>query len=906
LLFPGSTDAAFADQYAQTVTFALLLARVEGITFEHLPLADIALQLGKKHSLMGKALSLLTEDIMGELGYLLESMLRVIGVVDWSKLDDGTGDSYLQLYEHFLELYDPELRKDTGSYYTPREVTSFMTRFVEDILRDRLKIPNGFASKHVHIVDPAMGTGTFLLNIIDRVAAAAAQDGPGAIPEQLRALTGRLIGFEKQTGPYAVAELRTYQALMHKYGTEPPASGLRYYVADTLDDPYQEPGEMGSTYEPIARSLRAASRVKRDEPVMVVLGNPPYRERAKQLGKWITSGTRRAVMTQPLPGFPQSDKDEISVQIDTPPLEAFVPPDVRSSAGAHLKHLHNLYVYFWRWATWKVFDAHPEDPAGVVAFITTSGYLTGPGFVGMREYLRKTADEGWIIDLSPEGHQPEVRTRIFPGVQHPLCIGVFVRNNRSKSDAPARIRYLSIAGTRQDKFLQLIHVHPDGENWIECSAGWREPFRPPSNPIWASFPELTDLMPWSSPGVKANRTWVHSPSEEVLRERWHRLIKADAVTQSKLFKESRDANLNSTPESIFQVGARLPPFKDDPGARPTISKYGARSFDVQYIIADPRVLNDPRPDLWRAHGAQQLYMTELHNQPLVNGPGLTFTAYIPDMHHYKGNGGGRVFPLYKDPQRRVPNVNKRVLAYLAGKLSTHVSAEDLVAYFAAVVAHPSYTARFAESLRTPGVRVPLTEERALWHEAVGLGREVIWLHTKGERFFDPEAGRPEQPPRMLEELRPKLEQAIVHHIGEMPEVIRYDCATQTLHIGAGQIRPVPVEVWEYSVGSMTVVRKWFSYRRKNPGGRRSSELDTVNSDIWLPSYDSDLIDLLNVLGRLVAIEDAQDELLTRICAAPTISVSTLTSAGALPASRGMASGRRRTNGHADQGALEFE
>src|SRR5699024_562251 len=98
--------------------------------------------------------------------------------------------------------------------------------------------------------------------------------------------------------------------------------------------------------------------------------------------------------------------------------------------GKHERHLKNLYAYFWRWATWKVWESTPgpnSEEAGIVCFITTSGYIAGPGFKGMRQYLRKYASEGWIIDLTPEGQTPDVPTRIFPGVRQPLAIGMFIR-----------------------------------------------------------------------------------------------------------------------------------------------------------------------------------------------------------------------------------------------------------------------------------------------------------------------------------------------------------------------------------------------------------------------------------------------------------------------------------------------
>lgn len=146
LLFPGLSDAAFADAYAQTVTFGLLLARIDGISFEGTGLAEIARQLGKKHSLMGKALDVLTERVGEHRSIVLTSLLRVVGAVDWDLLRDRDGDTYLHLYSHFLDEYDSGLRRRSGSYYTPGGVVAFMVRFVEEILMDRMHIGWGLAA----------------------------------------------------------------------------------------------------------------------------------------------------------------------------------------------------------------------------------------------------------------------------------------------------------------------------------------------------------------------------------------------------------------------------------------------------------------------------------------------------------------------------------------------------------------------------------------------------------------------------------------------------------------------------------------------------------------------------------------------------------------------------------------
>ena len=179
----------------------------------------------------------------------------------------------------------------------------------------------------------------------------------------------------------------------------------------------------------------------------------------------------------------------------------------------------------------------------------------------------------------------------------------------------------------------------------------------------------------------------------------------------------------------------------------------------------------------------------------------------------------------------------------------------------------------------------MTLSRTLWNHAVDIGREVVWLHTRGQRYSAPEAGRPDEPPRMPEGIRPRLNGVIAPAPTDIPETMSYDSERQTIYIGHGKISPISARVWSYNVSGMNVLGKWFSYRKLNPAGKRTSELDDTNSDIWLPDYSTDLLDLLNVLCRLVALEPAQESLLESICSNPTVSVETLTSSGVLPAPR---------------------
>jgi hypothetical protein len=222
-LLPDIRGDEFPDAYAQAVTFGLLMARARGIRLAS-GLERAARELRKTNSLIGSALRLLTETADG--GEVeapsLRTMVRVLDVVDWPTVSKGRDDAWLYFYEDFLEVYDNRLRKQTGSYYTPPEVVAAMAGLVDSALRTRFKRYDGLASPEVTVADPAMGTGTFLLGVLRRIAATAAADqGAGAVPAVIEAALKRLYAFELQLGPFAVAQLRVLAEVVALTG-EPP------------------------------------------------------------------------------------------------------------------------------------------------------------------------------------------------------------------------------------------------------------------------------------------------------------------------------------------------------------------------------------------------------------------------------------------------------------------------------------------------------------------------------------------------------------------------------------------------------------------------------------------------------------------------------------------------------------
>ena len=905
LLFPSATDAAFADGYAQAVTFGLLMAKAQEIRLAD-GLDRVALALRQTNTLIGAALRLLTDDVASEtaLKTSLATLTRVLDAVHWPAVSKGDPEAWLYFYEEFLRVYDNDLRKKTGSYYTPAEVVRCQVRLVDEALRsdERFSLSEGFASPEVTVVDPATGTGTYILGVLRRIADMTAADlGPGAVRGVVEDAASRTIGFEIQFGPFAVAQLRVLAELKALAEDQEAAPAMRLYVTDTLGNPFVEEEYLPQILVPIGESRRRANEIKRQEKITVVIGNPPYKEKAKGLGGWIESG-------------PTGDEKGAPLRDWRPPTEW--------SVGAHVKHLRNLYVYFWRWAVWKVFeDGDPSrvegravDQKGIVSFITVAGFLNGPGFEKMRAELRRHADEIWVIDCSPEGHQPKVATRIFQDVQQPVCIVMAARGDGP--DTRVRVKYRTLPpGDRTGKFAALDEIELDDDGWTECPSEPRASFLPRATGAWGGFAALEDLFIYNGSGVMPGRTWVIAPDRETLTRRWQTLqSEADAEKKEALFhphllddkpgdkhvyKEARQGLLG------HEFRAWCVAADTKPVIRPT--RYAYRSFDREWIVPDIRLINRPNPTIWGLHSNDQVYMTALHRAAPSGGAAVTFCAAIPDIDHYKGSFGGRVFPMWCDGERRTTNVKPSLLREMTEILGIEICGLDLMAYVAGVAAHPAYTARFQPDLVQPGLRVPLTADASLFRDAVNIGHEIIWLHCFGERFADASLQRPYGPPRMPKGDGPVIPKggSIPSSADRFPNRIAYDGKTRRLQIGEGFVENVSRAVWEYEVSGKPVLLQWFSYRRLDRsrpiiGTRRQpSALQRIQPDCWLAEYTTELMNVLHVLGRLVALESRQADLLKRICSGTLIDGDDLRARGAFDSSANV----RRLTGDERQGIL---
>ena len=849
LLFPDGDEAQFADAYAQTVTYALLLARFEGAeSLRPLMAADT---LQREHGLLAEALQLLEANpVRAELDMSIDLLERAIGAVDQAKVSHG-GDPWLYFYERFLGAYDPKLRNDRGVYYTPVEVVRAQVRLAGELLRTRFRKQSAFADDDVVVLDPAVGTGTYPLAVMEHAAEAVRERlGPGAVTGKLRSLADRLYAFEILVGPYSVAHLRLSQWLK---SADVADATPKVYLTDTLESPNQPPNFTAKLLQAQLTEERArAQQVKKDTRVFVCLGNPPYdrEERdpsddgGRRKGGWVRYG-------------------DGGQGASTPILEDFLAPAREAGMGIHLKNLYNDYVYFWRWALWKVFDS--TEDSGIVSFITASSYLRGPGFIGMRRKMREVFDELWLIDLEGDGIGTRKNENVF-AIRTPVAIAIGVRDGPPKPETPARVWKTKLMGSEREKLAALDAAESFGNfQWRECSTEWDSPFYASGAGAYFDWPAVTEVFPWQQSGVKAGRTWPISPARQVLERRWQELAIADPPHRQVLFvNRPSGRKVADSPPALYPAIGNVPSVRAMPASAesPAIARYSYRSFDRQHVLADARLLDRPGPPIWTAHSSKQVYITSLLTEVLGHGPAAVATAEIPDLHHFRGSFGGKhVVPLWRNPDATQPNITEGILETIGAAYGTVVCAERLFAYAYGVLAQPEYVERFWEELELPPPRLPITKDSVLFQRMADHGARLLYLHTYGARFAGP--GDDGSVPQGMARCTKTVP------FDKYPADSSYDQQKHTLRVGDGEFAPVKPDVWNYSVSGLQIVKSWLDRRKLKRSGRQSSPLDQIRPERW--DFTEELLELLWVIEATLNLQPEGTALLAKVCASELFS-----------------------------------
>ncbi|MGC6453678.1 MAG: type ISP restriction/modification enzyme, partial [Candidatus Puniceispirillaceae bacterium] len=860
--FPEADDAQFADAYAQTVTYAMLLARLSGAT--DLSPDEAASTLDQNNGLLARALELLGQDgARSELNVGFEQLQRSFEALDPHEFLKSEPDLWLYFYEDFLAAYDEELRRKFGVYYTPREVVELQVRLASELLETRFGKHLGFADDGVVFLDPAVGTGTYPVAAIkDGLERVRARYGEGAVAAHARQMARNMHGFEILVGPYAVAHLRLGQMLEAvinegKAANEPHerlGNRLGVYLADTLASPnVTPPGGLNLTHQTLTEEHEAARRVKNTGDVLVCLGNPPYDRETKdepedtprRKGGWVRYGDE-----------PEGGADDEN-QAEKPILRDFTDPVSKMGHGVHAKNLYNDYVYFWRWALWRLFEQ--QECGGIVTFITASSYLSGPGFVGMRRVMRETFDELWILDLGGDNLGARKTPNIF-NIQTPVAIAVGIRGSKRNAEVPAKAHFARIeADTRNAKLARLAGLNGLADiDWKECADDWHLSFRPSGTGFYFTLPCLDDLFPWLQSGVKFTRTWPIGEDRDLLGKRFELLINTEPEERRALFKETSDRKIVWQPKdkslpSIYSMTSLSP--------SPPVTPYAHRFLSRNFAINDPRFCDRISPALQGTISNYQIFFSTLMTAQLGSGPALGVSALVPDLHYFRGSFGGKdIIPLYRDAAATMPNVTEGLLEHLSGAFNTDVAVEDLAAYVYAVLGGQSYTRQFCKELDTPGPRVPVTKNSDLFLKGVTLGRRLIWLHTYAERFGGDDRGS--QVPKGAA----TTVKGVPTDEAGYPNAFSYDETTKLISVGAGRFGPVAPEVWEFEVSGLKVVQSWLGYRMKDRKGRKSSPLDDIRPESWTAAMSDEFLELLWVLEATLDMEPELEKLLDQVVA----------------------------------------
>lgn len=786
--YRGEFDTLFSAAFAQTLAFGLLLVRE---ATGHPVDANAWQQMPDEHPLMKTALRVLSEpEIVEQIGLGFDILFDTINSFDLAILAQrpGKGDPILYFYEDFVSVFDRQARERYGVYYTPVEVVRYMVGALDRALREDLGTA-GLRDEAVTLLDPAVGTGTFLLGIAERVRAdVTASAGAGTAALALRQLATRMFGFELLIGPYAVAHYRLHHALaappspsgeglgVGKVVAAPKLPRLGIYLADTLAEPGTSApmGKLGYTADPIRLEREEADRIKGKQEILAIIGNPPY---------WRFQDVNPRDLVGPF-------VDRLWDDLKKP---------VRDAGWANqLNTFPEFSIAFWRWSIWKLFEADNAPRRGVIAFISNRTFLAGKPYAGLRKMLRERFDRIEVIDL-----RGDVRRGARAGVVGDegvfnimvgTAITIAVADGSKAEGALADILYTDSwerdLFSRQAKLDWLDEGTGKGTRpgAISIERALLDAFRPlPFQSQQA--PSLSECFRYASSGVQTKRdSFVYAVAKEALINRIVE-FKGAAGNDGKDMFRATDAR----PWDIAQAQ----PLQKD---KAILAAY--RALDIRHLYNVESFLDRPRPALQQVWGASNI---ALYAMPFATGagPALWCHALLPDYHAFSGRGG-YAFPLYDRRAGHGPlNVSPALLAGLALAYAGPISAEDAFDAMLALLSATSYTLRFAEDLEDVFPHVPFPATRAVFDRAAAVGREIRAVET---------FARPPGPAF----LTPGLASVGDHPTGVLGVTGGGTDDMRLCANGSGKVTGMPSAVWDFAVSGYRVLPRWLAARAGQP------------------------------------------------------------------------------------------
>ena len=775
---PADTDSGFSSAFAQTLVFGLLLAReasgrdVGAQAYELLPDSSWPL-------LRGTLRALTLDEVRTMLGAAFDVTVDAVNAVDPVLLAPANGrDPVLYLYENFLRIFDPEAVKRYGVYYTPPEIVRLIVAEVDRTLRGSFQ-SSGLLDENVQLLDPACGTGTFLIAAAGEAAHRAEETyGEGAVSAEIEAFAQRMHGFEMLVGPYAVAHYRMTREVA---GRGAAAARLPIFLTDTLAPPADAAGvqpHLAFLSAPMVAERREADAVKRDVPILVVMGNPPY--------KRLRAGEARDLIG--------ADMDERWEDLKRPVREA--------GHGRSLNAFPDLYVAFYRWALWRLFEAEGAQSRGVLAFITNRNFLTGRGFGGLRKMLRERFDSIRIVDFRGDSRTarpaPVERDQNVFSIKTGVCILVAKADGGGSDEA--RVEYADVwregAFTRVDKLNLANAAAADAERFaFRPIVGTHMDRLTPTGFVGMDWPALGCIFNFCSNGIVTYRDrFAYALTANAMRDRLVRWYALDPAEAAEEFKETRDRKAGPAIATVFDETA--------------IRNVSYRPLDIRFLYNRREFVDFPKPDLQDVWGADNVALFAL-DDGTGNGPAVWCHGLIPDQHAFS-NRGGWVFPLWdrRDGGTRTL-LKEEFLRELEVGLGEAIGPQDVFDCALALLSASSYTTRFAWDLEDDFPHIPFPADARLFRRTAELGTRIRALQTfaadPDERFF-----------------RGRIQGRVAGPILDVPPprrafTLQGEEGTLSLTAsGAMRVAGVPGRVWEFTISGYPVLYNWLSARRGQP------------------------------------------------------------------------------------------
>ena len=828
-------DAGFADMYAQTIAYGLLSARITDPARRtaddfaaHMrtnpflrELMETFLRVGGRRGKAGGPGIDFDELGVSEVVELLDHANIEAVVRDFGDRNPQE-DPVIHFYEHFLAAYDKEQKVSRGVFYTPRPVVSYIVRSVNELLRSEFGLTDGLADtttwgdmakRHkdlevpdgtppdqafVQILDPATGTGTFLVEVIDLIqntmAAKWKSQGHGEkkiltlwneyVPKHL---LPRLHGYELLMAPYAIAHLKIGLKLFETGYRFESDERARVYLTNALEPAGDE--QLTLDFLPaLAHEAQAVNEIKRKQRFTVVVGNPPYLGEAGRGGDWI-SGLMRGRESQ-------SGRKTLSYfEVEGDSLNERNP-----------KWLNDLYVRFTRLSHWLL----EQTGLGLHGFITNHGCIDNPTFRGMRWALLASFDHIFVLDLhgnlkkkevTPDGGKDE---NVFD-IEQGVSIALFVKMSpRAHEVSSAHVRHTECWGARAAKYDWLLARDAAITGWVDVEPRPAfylfKPFGSAGTENYDKWPSVTDIFPINSVGIVTARDalTVQWSAEEIW---WVVSEVAGGDTEEVrhkygLGKDAQDWKIAWAQEDLRRAG----PSKNN------VVPILYRPFDTRFTY----YTGESRGFLCRPRAEVMGHMLAGENQALCIGRAgqvigssvwdVLFASTFPSEFNLFRRGGNCLFPLYlypgvgkadeslfsrwsKGKDGRTPNLDSGFVAQLAdavdlrfvsdgcGDLRKAFGPEDVVAYIYAVFHSPRYRERYEAQLKLDFPRVPLPRSAELFRRLAEAGHHLLALH-------------------LLES--PKLDKSITSYAGpKIPEVGRVGWSNGTVWLDAGKTKRPP-------------------------------------------------------------------------------------------------------------------